>query len=210
MVWKIYEKNATGNIVEFLSGGKSPVDTTLTAAMIDDNRTTIQNYKWPTTRKWDYTQTIASRGDADESYNDVSYLRLSDSYLLYAETLFRLGDVGGAVTWINKVRNRANAVSITAADLTTDGIDLILDERSRELLSEEERRHTLVRVSQQNNGDEREINNYFKRRTRKYNEIAGRVVRGMNDAETPILFPLPQDFINSNSGRVLKQNPGYH
>lgn len=212
MVWKIYEKNAAGNIVEFLSGGKSPIDTTLTAAMVDDNRTTIQNYKWPTTRKWDYKQTIASRGDADESYADVSYLRLSDTYLLYAEALFRSGDAAGAVTWINKVRNRANAVSITTADLGAgnDGIDFILDERSRELLSEEERRETLVRVSQENSGDERDVNNFFKRRTRKYNEISGRTARGMNDYDTPILFPLPQDFINSNSGRVLKQNPGYH
>ncbi|RZK10518.1 MAG: RagB/SusD family nutrient uptake outer membrane protein [Flavobacterium sp.] len=209
MVWKIYEKNASSNIVEFLRNGKSPIDTTLTAAMIDDNRTTIQNYKWPSTRKWDYTQTIASRGDADESYADVSYLRLADTYLLYAETLYRLGDVS-AVNWINKVRNRSNAVSITAADLSAEGIDLILDERSRELLSEEERRHTLVRVSQENGGDERDVNNFFKRRTRKYNEISGRPVRGMNDYETPILFPLPQDFINSNSGRALKQNPGYH
>ncbi|WP_293310849.1 RagB/SusD family nutrient uptake outer membrane protein [Pedobacter sp. UBA5917] len=210
MVWKIYEKNAAGNIVEFLSGGKTPIDTTLTTAMLDDNRTTIQNYKWPTTRKWDYTQTIASRGDADESYNDVSYLRLSDTYLLYAEALFKLGDMGGSITWINKVRNRSNAVSITTTDLTTGGLDFILDERSRELLSEEERRHTLMRVSQEKGGDERDVNNYFKRRTRKYNEIAGRNARGMNDYDTPVLFPLPQDFIDSNTGRKLKQNPGYH
>lgn len=210
MVWKIYEKNASGNVVEFLSNGKTPVDTTLTNTMTDDNRTTIQNYKWPTTRKWEYTQTIASRGDADESYNDVSYLRLADTYLLYAEALFKLSDVGNAVSWINKVRNRSNAVSITTGDLTVGGMDFILDERSRELLSEEERRHTLMRVSQEKGGDERAVDNFFKRRMRKYNEIAGRNARGMNDYETPVLFPLPQDFMDSNTGRKLKQNPGYH
>jgi hypothetical protein len=209
MVWKIYEKNASGNIVEYAPGGISPIDTTLTSTMLDDTRTTIQNYKWPTTRKWDYTQTIASRGDADGSYNDVSYLRLADTYLLYAEALFKLGDAD-AFLWINKIRTRSNASSISAADLNADGLDLILDERSRELLSEEERRHTLIRVSQEKNGDERDINNYFKLRTRKYNEICGRPVRGMNDYETPLLFPLPQDFIDSNTGRKLDQNPGYH
>lgn len=209
MVWKIYEKNASGNIVEYAPGGKSPIDTTLTSAMLDDNRTTIQNYKWPTTRKWDYTQTIASRGDADGSYTDVSYLRLADTYLLYAEALYELGDAD-AVVWINKVRSRSHASSITNTELTAGGLDFILDERSRELLSEEERRHTLIRVSQEKNGDERDINNYFKRRTRKYNEISGRPIRGMNDYETPLLFPLPQDFIDSNTGRQLEQNPGYH
>lgn len=210
MVWKIYEKNASGTIVEFLSGGKSPIDTTLTATMLDDTRTTIQNYKWPTTRKWDYTQTIATRGDADASYNDVSYLRLADTYLLYAESLYKLMDLNGSVTWINKVRNRSKAVSLTTGDLSIGGLDLILDERSRELLSEEERRHTLIRVSQEKNGDERNVDNYFKRRTRKYNEVSGRIARGMNDYDTPLLFPLPQSFIDSNTGRKLTQNPGYH
>lgn len=49
----------------------------------------------------------------------------------------------------NKVRNRSNAVSITEDDLRIGGMDFILDERSRELLTEEERRHTLVRVCQE-------------------------------------------------------------
>lgn len=210
MVWEIYEKNASGNIVEYRPGGTSPIDTTITSTMLDDNRTTIQNYKWPTTRKWDYTQTIGSRGDADQSYNDLPYLRLSETYLLYAEAYYELKDYGNAIKWINEVRNRSNASSVTVGDLTSLGLDLILDERSRELLSEEERRHTLIRVSQEKGGDERDVNNYFKRRVREYNEIAGRDVRGMNDYETPVLFPIPQDFIESNSGRKIEQNPGYH
>jgi len=208
MVWKIYEKNAAGAIVEYLKNGKSIIDTTVSAAMLDDNKTTIQNYKWPTTRKWDYTQTIPANGDLDESYNDQVYLRLADSYLLYAEALFKLKDAT-AVDWINKVRRRSQAVDVTAADLTTIGLDLILDERSRELLSEEERRHTLIRVSQENGGNERDVNNYFKRRTRMYNEICGRPARGMADPAIPVLFPIPQIFIDSNTGRVIAQNPGY-
>lgn len=210
MVWKIYEKNASGNIVEYKPNGKSPVDTTLTAAMLDDNRTTIQNYKWPTTRKWDYVQTLATRGDADASYADVSYVRLAETYLLYAEALYKVNNLENAVKWINKVRNRSKATSLTQADLSSLGLDLILDERSRELLSEEERRHTLIRVSQEKGHDERDVNNYFKRRMRQYNEISGRNARGMNDYETPVLFPIPQDFIESNSGNPIQQNPGYN
>jgi len=210
MVWKIYEKDASGELVEYLSKGKSPIDTTITSAMLDDNRTTIQNYKWPTTRKWDYTQTIAARGDADASYADVVYLRLADTYLLYAEALYDLNDLQGATTWINKVRNRSHASSITATQLSALGLDLILDERSRELLSEEERRETLIRVSQKNGGDEREVNNYFKRRVRKYNEICGRDARGMNEYEVPVLFPIPREIIDANTGSKMEQNPGYH
>lgn len=208
MVWKFYEKNAAGAIVEFLKSGKSIMDTTVSALMVDDSKTTIQNYKWPSTKKWDYIQTVAANGDADESYNDLVYLRLADTYLLYAEALYQLKNAT-AVDWINKVRQRSQAVALTANDLNTLGLDLILDERSRELLSEEERRHTLIRVSQENGGDERAVNNYFKRRVRAYNEICGRPARGMNDATIPVLFPIPQIFIDSNTGRTIAQNPGY-
>jgi hypothetical protein len=208
-VWKIYEKNAAGNIVEFLNNGKSPIDTTLTAAMTDDNRTTIQNYKWPSTRKWDYVQQVPTSGEIDATYADVVYLRLSDTYLLYAEAQYKDGNTPEAIIWINKVRERAGVVPVTASDLNTAGLDLILDERSRELLAEEERRHTLMRVSQENGGDERDVNNYFKRRSRQFNEVAGRDARGMNTYDVPVLFPLPQAFIDSNTGRPLTNNPGY-
>ncbi|MDR0657755.1 MAG: RagB/SusD family nutrient uptake outer membrane protein [Mediterranea sp.] len=208
-VWKIYEKDATGNIVEFLNKGVTPIDTTLTSAMLDDNRTTIQNYKWPSTRKWDYVQQVPTSGEIDATYADVVYLRLSDTYLLYAEAQYKKNNPDESIKWINKVRDRANAVAVTATDLSAGKLDLILDERSRELLAEEERRHTLIRVSQENGGDERAVENYFKRRSRQYNEVAGRDARGMNTYEVPVLFPLPQVFIDSNTGRVLENNPGY-
>lgn len=209
VVWSIHEKKANGQIAEFLNNGKMVVDTLVTQAMIDDNKTTIKKYNWPTTRKWDYVPPLIANGDKDGCYQDIVYLRLADTYLLYAEALYYEGKYGEAIKWINKVRNRSNAVSITESDLETGGLDLILDERSRELLSEEERRHTLIRVSQMNGGDERDVNNYFKRRVRELNEITGRNARGMNDYDTPVLFPIPQDFIDSNTGRVLQNNPGY-
>lgn len=209
MVWSINDKGADGTVTKFLNNGNEVIDTIVNATMTDDSRTTIKKYNWPTTRKWDYVHPSLANGDKDGSYMDISYLRLSDTYLLYAEALMKDDRPGDAVRFINKVRNRAHAVSITEDDLTAGGMDLILDERSRELLSEEERRHTLIRVSQENGGDERDVNNYFKRRMRELNEVAGRPARGMNDYDTPVLFPIPQSFIDSNTGRHLTNNPGY-
>ncbi len=209
MVWTINERNASGQISNYLNNGKAVIDTIVTDEMLDDNKTTIKKYNWPTTRKWDYTPPLIANGDKDGCYQDIVYLRLADTYLLYAEALYKNDQPGEAIRWINQVRNRSNAVSITEKDLAEKGLDLILDERSRELLSEEERRHTLIRVSQENGGDERDVNNYFKRRMRQLNEIAGRDARGMNDYDTPILFPIPQEFIDSNTGRQLENNPGY-
>ncbi len=209
MVWTIKDRGADGNVSVYLNNGKAVVDTIVNDRMTDDNRTTIQKYNWPTTRKWDYVHPSLANGDKDGAYMDISYLRLADTYLLYAEALMKQNKTGDAVKFINKVRNRSHAVSITDADLTAGGMDFILDERSRELLSEEERRHTLIRVSQEGGADERDVNNYFKRRMRQLNEVAGRPVRGMNDYDTPVLFPIPQSFIDSNTGRKLTNNPGY-
>ncbi len=65
------------------------VDTTVTAAMLDDNKTTIKKYNWPTTRKWDYVAPLLANGDKDGCYQDIVYLRLADTYLLYAEALLK-------------------------------------------------------------------------------------------------------------------------
>lgn len=208
-VWNIYEVNSEGKTVEYLNKGKAVIDTTVTKAMLNDNKTTIKKWNWPSTRKWDYEAPVKANGDKDGCYQDISYLRLADSYLLYAEALYELKDYAGSVKWINKIRERANACDVTEADLQTEGLDLILDERARELFSEEERRETLVRVSQEKGGDERDVNNYFKRRTRQLNEIAGRSARGLDDYDTPVLFPIPHEFIESNTGNAIEQNPGY-
>ena len=63
--------------------------------------------------------------------------------------------------------------------------------------------------AKKNGGDERDTNNYFKRRMRELNEIAGIAGRGMDEYETPVLFPLPQSFIDANTGNPLENNPGY-
>lgn len=65
VVWTINEKGADGKITEFLNNGKMVVDTTVTAAMLDDNKTTIKKYNWPTTRKWDYVAPLLANGDKD-------------------------------------------------------------------------------------------------------------------------------------------------
>jgi len=209
MVWRIYEVNAEGKVQEYLNNGKAVIDTTVNAAMLDDTKTTIKKWNWPSIKKWDYVAPVKANGDKDGCYQDISYLRLADSYLLYAEALYKQNKVADAITWINKVRNRSNAISITEQDLVQGGLDLILDERARELFSEEQRRETLIRVSQADGNDERDVNNYFKRRTRALNEIAGRDGRGLNDYETPVLLPIPHNFIESNTGRELVNNPGY-
>lgn len=147
----------------------------------------ISDYYWPSTGKWDYANPADLSGA--RGYNDIVYIRLAETMLLLAEAQLALGDPGGAAITINKLRNRANAAEITAGDVD---VDFILDERSRELWSEEHRRYTLLRYGK-----------WFER-TQMYNKVAG-----PNIADRDKLFPIPQEVIDANLTTPMPQNPGY-
>ena len=126
---------------------------------------------------------------ADFSWADQIYIRLADTYLLKAEAQFKRGDATGAATTINIIRARSKATPIIAANVN---IDFILDERSRELFIEEERRGTLLRTHK-----------WFAR-TQLYNKYGGEKI-SLRDT----LFPIPQDVIDANLTKTFPQNPGW-
>ena len=142
---------------------------------------------WPSTRKWDWTDDLDI--DGARQYGDQPYLRLAETYLLLAEAQFKRGNATGAAEAINMLRRRANASEITPGDVT---LDFILDERSRELVTEEHRRYTLLRTDS------------WLSRTRLYNQQAG-----PNITERDRLFPIPQPVIDANLTIPMEQNPGY-
>lgn len=144
-------------------------------------------YNWPSTRKWDdaYMEDI----NASEGYKDQPYLRLAETYLILAEAQYLQNKLDQAAETINVIRRRANADEITAADVD---IDFILDERSRELITEEHRRYTLLRLG------------LWLERTKMYNAQAGPYI-----TERDKLYPIPQSVIDANIDREFPQNPGY-
>jgi len=126
---------------------------------------------------------------ADFSWVDQIYLRLADTYLLKAEAQYKLGHPDDAATTINIIRTRSKATPITGSDVD---IDFILDERSRELFIEEERRCTLLRTHK------------WLERTALYNKFGGELISGRDT-----LFPIPQDVIDANLTKSMPQNPGW-
>jgi hypothetical protein len=163
-----------------------PLSTTNTAA-----------FNWISTRKWDYAPNVSTDIQQSSNCNDNVYLRLADTYLLLAEAQFNLGNTTGAAQTINILRARANAAPINASQVT---MDFIMDERSRELFSEEHRRYTLLRVRDPQNPNQP----IWFRRTQQYNAIVGPLIQ-LRDT----LLPIPQSVINANLGGVLSQNAGY-
>ncbi|MCO4293544.1 RagB/SusD family nutrient uptake outer membrane protein [Solitalea sp. MAHUQ-68] len=115
--------------------------------------------------------------------NDFPLYRLSDTYLIRAEARFRAGDVAGALTDINYIRNtKRGQPAYTELDL-----DKILNERGYELYWEGNRRTDLIR-----------FNKYTAPRAEK-------------NFETPaymVLLPIPISAIEANPN--LTQNIGYN
>lgn len=119
---------------------------------------------------------------------DRMKFRLAETYLLLAEARMNQGDTQGAADAINEVRRRAHASEISATDVTKD---FLADERIRELVGEELRRFTLLRLG------------ILKERTQKYNS------RAKITDDKYMLWPIPQTVIDSNTGAEFPQNPGW-
>ena len=128
-------------------------------------------------------------------FRDDYLLRLPETILLRAEAYWRLGDKSAAAADINKLRQRAQCgYLVTESDVD---VDLILDERARELVYEESRWNTLLRMG----------NNIAIERIKKYAywSCAGTSLAGKNFS----LWPIPQDVIDTNKDVTLEQNPGW-
>ncbi|MBL6730872.1 MAG: RagB/SusD family nutrient uptake outer membrane protein [Bacteroidia bacterium] len=128
---------------------------------------------------------------------DLALIRLAEIYLNYAEATLRGGggDLNLATTKINELIARAygsNNNSISSSDMS---LDFILDERSRELYWEGQRRTDLVRYGYFTSG------NYLW--PFKSNQPAG-----IGTDEYRNLFPIPQSSILVNPN--LQQNEGYN
>jgi hypothetical protein len=116
-------------------------------------------------------------------------IRLAETYLLLAEASIDLNDMTSAATYINVVRQRANASPVLASNVT---MDYLLDEHARELIGEYPRRYLLLRTGK------------LLARTRSLNPYSGPLISDYN-----VLCPIPQSVIDANTGATFPQNPGY-
>jgi hypothetical protein len=125
---------------------------------------------------------------------DFPMFRLTDAYLMYAEATLRgasTGNIATALGYINQIRTRAGAQTITTPQLT---LDFILDERGRELFWECHRRTDLIRFGKFTGGS-------------KIWQWKGGSVNGSATESFRDLMPIPARNIQANP--TLKQNPGY-
>lgn len=127
---------------------------------------------------------------------DYYAIRSAETYLIQAEAYMRNGDDDEAADAINAVRSRANASYLYASGDVD--INAILDERAREVVYEEHRWPTLLRIG----GDvmhDQLMNHAMYVVDQPYftGDIDWR------------LWPIPEDVIQLNTGAVIDQNDGW-
>lgn len=135
---------------------------------------------------------LGNNNTTGRTAKDIMVYRLAETYLLRAEAYLMKGDLANAAASLNVVRTRSNAKPVTPPEVT---IDYVLDERMRELLTEEPRRRTLIRTGR------------LVDRIRKYD-----LVESSRTSIQPFhqFYPIPQTAIDANFGAKLEQNPGYN
>ncbi len=137
----------------------------------------------------------APGSDTDFPDTDFPMFRLADVYLMASEAIVREGgNMEQAVEYFNEVRRRAyngGGGDITVAELD---LDLLIDERARELYWESHRRTDLVRFGKFSDTD------YLW-------AWKGGVKEGAAVGSYRDIFPIPSADISANPN--LKQNDGY-
>ena len=152
----------------------------------------LNQESFPSLRKFDRLQ-----DDANQYSHDIYLARLGETYLIAAEAYFQAGNTGLALDRLNAVRNRAGATNAPSVD-----IDVILDERARELAGEGHRWMDLKRTGK--------LMEY----TKLYNpDIVSIVGTGVDpfagtNGIFKILRPIPLSAISLDAGEY-PQNPAY-
>lgn len=144
-----------------------------------------------------YSGSIDFKGDGkgSETAVNIKVIRLSEIYLIAAETAFH-SNKELAATYLNAIRKRApNLAPATAATIT---LDMILDEKSKEFFAEGQRFFDMMRVNKTIEFDD---------------EFAGINVshrpKTIDRTFYKTILPISQDEINANPGLKAQQNEGY-
>ncbi len=186
----------TKNLVNLFVAGDARAMFYSTGQALDINDIGTFTDGYAVTKYKNVTSAGVKGSDANGDFPDTDFpmFRLADVYLIYAEAVLRGGTGGDAATalnYVNQLRTRAKATTITAAALT---LDFILTERGRELYWEGHRRTDLIRFG-------------------KFTDASyvwpwkGNVKDGRGVEAFRALFPIPAADLVANPN--LKQNTGY-
>ena len=185
---------------------KNKVDLTKSSIALSDYNAQTSN--GVCVKKFDDANTIYTNSSND--FRDIVLLHVSDMYLVAAEAYLMAGQEAQALTKVNAVRSRAGVAELTSfssyepeystsSSFTINSLDVILDERARELYAEGYRWMDLRRTKQ------------LVRYNVEFSQYVNSAASMANNAgEYRWLRPIPANEISANTGITNEdQNPGF-
>lgn len=138
---------------------------------------------------------LSGDGKATATAVNIKVIRLSEIYLIAAEAALH-SDKDLAADYLNEIRKRAP--NLAPATASTIDIDMVLDEKSKELFTEGQRYFDMLRLN-------KEIT---------FNDDLGGVpistrTKTIDRSFYKTILPISQEEINANPGIGAQQNPGY-
>ncbi len=190
---------------DFNADGTIKSNTSITVSALDN-----LVYGGTTVKKFDDPETPQESGSTN-GFRNIVLFDVSDAYLTAAEAYLMAGNEAQALQYLNAVRTRANAGTLASfADYdplyalpgslgNLTALDVVLDERARELYGQNVRFTDLRRTKQLVR-----YNVAFNPYITSVNEMTG------NDGNIKWYRPIPQTAFDTNIGLTdADQNPGY-
>ncbi|MBY5959420.1 RagB/SusD family nutrient uptake outer membrane protein [Membranicola marinus] len=145
--------------------------------------------------KYSGSTDLVGDGKSTGTAVNIKVIRLSEIYLIAAEAALPV-DKGLAADYLNEIRKRSP--SLDPATESTISVDMILDERSKELFTEGHRFFDMMRLN----------------KSITYNDDLGGIAVTNRDKTIDRSFyktilPISQSEINANPDIEKQQNPGY-
>lgn len=166
------------------------------AVMSDDAKSTIGAQRLGSCLKYIGGPDMQGDGKSNMFATNIKLIRLSEIYLIAAEAALQCGNKDKAADYLNFIRSRAPMLQpATATDIT---LDMILNERSKELYSEGHRFFDQIRCNQTI-----EYNDDFQ------NVPVTRRSKTIDRTYYGVVLPISQDELNANPAMAKQQNPGY-
>jgi starch-binding outer membrane protein, SusD/RagB family len=139
--------------------------------------------------------TLEGDGKGSSTAVNIKVIRVSEIYLIAAEAAY-YSDKTLAANYLNQIRKRSP--TLAAATATTITLDMIMEERSKELFTEGQRFFDMLRLNQQIT----------------FNDEFGSITvpsrpKTIDRTFQKVILPIPQDEINANPGLEAQQNTGY-
>jgi hypothetical protein len=191
-------------VTKFTFDDDGNVKSTSTVTLTEYNNSTNNGV---CVRKWDDPN--SEQLTKTNTYRNIPLLQVNDMYLVAAEAYLMAGNENKSLEYLNAVRKRAGLADTsfdtyepqysTSSTWQVRPIDLILDERARELYAEQTRWIDLRRTKQ------------LVRYNVEFNEYVSAASQMRNNSgEYKLLRPIPSLEISSNTGiSAADQNPGY-